>query len=85
MKTKKKKIEAKDVAIQAGLALYFTAYAIAHHFLGVYNTRWIFYVGIAALIAYIIYSKKQTKRKKKLKNQIYLRKKPHILNMFKKK
>lgn len=65
MKTKKKKIEAKDVAIQAGLALYFTAYAIAHHFLGVYNTRWIFYAGIAALIAYIIYSKKQAKRRKK--------------------
>ena len=47
------------------MALYFTLYAVAHHFLGVYNTRWIFYAGIAALVAYIIYTNKQTKKKKK--------------------
>ena len=47
------------------MALYFTLYAVAHHFLGVYNTRWIFYAGIAALVAYIVYINKQTKKKKK--------------------
>lgn len=59
----KRPIEAKDVAIQIGLALYFTIYFIAHHYLGVYNTRWIFYAGIAALVIYIICHKEKKKEK----------------------
>lgn len=62
---KKQQVKTSDIIIQVGLALYFTLYAVAHHFLGVYNTRWIFYAGIAALVAYIIYTNKQTKKKKK--------------------
>ena len=62
---KKQQVKTSDIIIQVGLALYFTLYAVAHHFLGVYNTRWIFYAGIAALVAYIVYMNKQTKKKKK--------------------
>ena len=62
---KKQQVKTSDIIIQVGLALYFTLYAVAHHFLGVYNTRWIFYAGIAALVAYIVYTNKQTKTKKK--------------------
>lgn len=62
---KKQQVKTSDIIIQVGLALYFTLYAVAHHFLGVYNTRWIFYAGIAALVAYIVYINKQTKKKKK--------------------
>lgn len=62
---KKQQVKTSDIIIQFGLALYFTLYAVAHHFLGVYNTRWIFYAGIAALVAYIVYINKQTKKKKK--------------------
>lgn len=62
---KKQQVKTSDIIIQVGLALYFTLYAVAHHFLGVYNTRWIFYAGIAALVAYIVYTNKQTKKKKK--------------------
>ena len=62
---KKQQVKTSDIIIQVGLALYFTLYAVAHHFLGVYNTRWIFYVGIAALVAYIVYINKQAKKKKK--------------------
>ncbi len=62
---KKQQVKTSDIIIQVGLALYFTLYAVAHHFLGVYNTRWIFYAGIAALVAHIVYINKQTKKKKK--------------------
>ena len=62
---KKQQVKTSDIIIQVGLALYFTLYAVAHHFLGVYNTRWIFYAGIAALVAYIVYINKQAKKKKK--------------------
>ena len=62
---KKQQVKTSDIIIQVGLALYFTLYAVAHHFLGVYNTRWIFYAGIAALVAYIVCTNKQTKKKKK--------------------
>ena len=62
---KKQQVKTSDIIIQVGLALYFTLYAVAHHFLGVYNTRWIFYAGIAALVAYIVCMNKQTKKKKK--------------------
>ena len=62
---KKQQVKTSDIIIQVGLALYFTLYAVAHHFLGVYNTRWIFYAGIAALVAYIVYTNKQAKKKKK--------------------
>ena len=62
---KKQQVKTSDIIIQVGLALYFTLYAVAHHFVGVYNTRWIFYAGIAALVAYIVYINKQTKKKKK--------------------
>lgn len=60
---KKQNTETKDILIQVGLALYFTVYFIAHHFLSVYNTRWIFYLSIAALVFYIIKhrNKKQEK------------------------
>ena len=62
---KKQQVKTSDIIIQVGLALYFTLYAVAHHFLGVYNTRWIFYAGIAALVAYIVCTNKQAKKKKK--------------------
>lgn len=60
---KKSQLDSRDILIQAGLALYFTLYFIAHHFLGVYNTRWIFYLGILALVIYTI--KHQAKKKEK--------------------
>ena len=60
---KKHSLNAKDVAIQVGLALYFTIYFIAHHYLGVYNTRWIFYFGIDAVIIYALCHKYKKKEK----------------------
>ena len=60
---KKQKLETKDILIQAGLAIYFTAYFFAHHFLGVYNVRWIFYVGLAAMAFYAF--KTKTKKDEK--------------------
>lgn len=61
--TKKQSPKASDILIQVGLVIYFTAYFIAHHFLGAYNTRWIFYAGIAALVLYTI--KTKTKKEQK--------------------
>ena len=52
-----------DILIQVGLALYFTVYFVAHHFLGVYNTRWILYIGFALMVLYAI--KTKTKKDKK--------------------
>ena len=49
---KKQKLSKKDILIQVGLAIYFTVYFIAHHYLGVYGTRWIFYIGLAAMALY---------------------------------
>ena len=60
---KKQQIETKDVLIQIGLVAYFTFYFFAHHFLGVYGTRWILYLGVAALVLYAI----KTRSKKEVK------------------
>ena len=60
---KKQSPKASDILVQVGLVIYFTAYFIAHHFLGAYNTRWIFYAGIAALVLYTI--KTKTKKEQK--------------------
>lgn len=60
--TKKQPMSTKDILIQVGLAIYFTAYFIAHHFLGVYNVRWIFYIGVAALVAYAVATHKKGKK-----------------------
>ena len=49
--TKAKQI--KDIIIQVGLMAYFTIYFVAHHFLGVFGTRWILYVGVAAVALYV--------------------------------
>lgn len=57
VKVTTKTTKASDIWIQVGLAIYFTAYFIAHHFLGVYSVRWILYIGLAALVAYIIKTK----------------------------
>ena len=61
--TKSRSLNTRDVVIQVGLALYFTIYFIAHHYLGVYNTRWIFYLGIAAVVFYAFYYKSKKKEK----------------------
>ena len=58
---KSRSLNTRDVVIQVGLALYFTIYFIAHHYLGVYNTRWIFYLGIAAVVFYAFYHKSKKK------------------------
>ncbi len=60
---KKKPLETKDILIQAGLAVYFTGYFIAHHFLGVYDVRWIFYIGLAAMVIYAIRTKTKNEAK----------------------
>ena len=60
---KKQKLETKDILIQAGLAIYFTAYFFAHHFLGVYNVRWIFYVGLIAMAFYAFKTKSKKDKK----------------------
>ena len=60
---KKQKLSKKDILIQVGLAAYFTIYFIAHHFLGVYGTRWIFYIGLAAMALYAF--KTRTKKDEK--------------------
>ena len=61
--TKSRSLNTRDVVIQVGLALYFTIYFIAHHYLGVYSTRWIFYLGIAAVVFYAFYHKSKKKEK----------------------
>lgn len=33
--------------------VYFTIYFVAHHFLGAFGTRWILYVGVAAVALYV--------------------------------
>ena len=59
----KRKPETKDIIIQIGLAVYFTVYFVAHHYLGVYGTRWILYIGLVAMVPYAI--KTRSKRDKK--------------------
>lgn len=59
----KKQASTKDILIQVGLCAYFTAYFIAHHFLGVYNTRIILYIGLLALAAYAIKTKQKKEEK----------------------
>lgn len=59
----KQKPTAKDYLIQVAIALYFAIYFVAHHFLGVYNVRWFFYVGFAAIVIYAL----KTKQKKEAK------------------
>jgi hypothetical protein len=61
--TKKPKCNCANTLIQAGLAVYFTAYFIAHHFLGVYNVRWIFYVGLALMVLYAVKTKQKNEAK----------------------
>ena len=51
-KQKQKDKQIKDIIIQVGLMAYFTIYFVAHHFLGVFGTRWILYVGVAAVALY---------------------------------
>lgn len=51
-KKKQKTKQTRDIIIQVALMIYFTAYFIAHHFLGVFGTRWILYVGVAAVALY---------------------------------
>ena len=52
-KQKQKAKQLKDIIIQVGLMAYFTIYFVAHHFLGVFGTRWILYVGVAAVALYV--------------------------------
>lgn len=59
----KKTTNTKDILIQVGLAVYFTIYFFAHHFLGVYNTRWILYVGVAAMVFYAFKTRKKKEEK----------------------
>lgn len=62
-KQKQKDKQIKDIIIQVGLMAYFTIYFVAHHFLGVFGTRWILYVGVAAvaLCAFKTRTKKDAK------------------------
>ena len=60
---KKNEQKTKSIWIQVGLAIYFTVYFVAHHYLGVYGTRWILYIGIAALTIFAI--KTKTKKEEK--------------------
>ena len=62
-RTKKAEPKNKHILIQVALAVYFTVYFIAHHYLGVYNTRRILYVGLAAMALYAF----KTKTKKEAK------------------
>ena len=59
-KQKQKDKQIKDIIIQVGLMAYFTIYFVAHHFLGVFGTRWILYVGVAAVALYVF--KTRTKK-----------------------
>ena len=61
--TKKNKPTFKDYLIQVGLALYFAAYFVAHHFLGVYNVRWMLYLGLAIMVIYAIKTKQKKEEK----------------------
>ena len=61
--TKKNKSTFKDYLIQVGLALYFAAYFVAHHFLGVYNVRWMLYLGLAVMVIYAIKTKQKKEEK----------------------
>ena len=61
--TKKTKLTTKYYLIQIVFVAYFTIYFIAHHFLGVFGTRWILYIGFAALVFYVY----KTKTKKEAK------------------
>ena len=62
-RTQKQTSKTKNTLIQVGLAIYFTAYFFAHHFLGVYSVRWILYIGFVALI--IVARKDKTKKREK--------------------
>ena len=59
-KQKQKAKQIKDIIIQVGLMAYFTIYFVAHHFLGVFGTRWILYVGVTAVALYVF--KTRTKK-----------------------
>ena len=63
VKVTTKTTKASDIWIQVGLAIYFTAYFIAHHFLGVYNTRWILYLGLVFLVIYAIKTRQKKEEK----------------------
>ena len=52
-KQKQKDKQIKDIIIQVGLMAYFTIYFVVHHFLGAFGTRWILYVGVAAVALYV--------------------------------
>ena len=60
---KKSRPTFKDYLIQVGLALYFAAYFVAHHFLGVYNVRWMLYLGLAIMVIYAIKTKQKKEEK----------------------
>jgi len=62
-KTKKQKLGARDILIQAALVAYFAAYFVAHHYFGVFGTRWILYAGLAALAIYAYRTKKKKEAK----------------------
>ncbi len=59
-KQKQKAKQTKDIIIQVGLMAYFTIYFVAHHFLGVFGTRWILYAGVVAVALYVF--KTRTKK-----------------------
>lgn len=61
--TVKAKPTLKDYLVQVAFALYFALYFVAHHFLGCYDVRWIFYVGFAAMVIYAIATKKKKEEK----------------------
>lgn len=59
----KQRFSTKDILIQAGLAAFFTAYFIAHHFLGVYSVRWFFYIDLALMVLYAVKTKQKNEAK----------------------
>lgn len=62
-KTTKKPLSAKDICINIAIALFFAIYFVAHHLLGVYQVRWIFYIGLAAMVIYAIATKQKKEEK----------------------
>jgi hypothetical protein len=67
-RTQKQTSNTKNTLIQVGLAICFTVYFFAHHFLGVYSVRWILYIGFIALI--IVARKDKTKKREKIRGGI---------------
>ncbi len=60
---KAQKLGIKDYLVQIAIALYFAVYFVAHHFLGVYDVRWFFYIGFAVMALYAVITKKKQEEK----------------------